>query len=108
LAQRNKDLIYPFKVKKVWIKKFVGAGITELVLRIMVWLCIRNDKYKNTHMCIVCGLRIEIAIELCNRIRKLLEPHGIVLGGSMTSMKLNGVTITAYPSNPLGLNEGAR
>jgi late competence protein required for DNA uptake (superfamily II DNA/RNA helicase) len=46
------------------------------------------------------------AIELCNRIRKLFEPHGISLGGSATSMKINGVTITAYPSNHLDSMRG--
>ncbi|HET6640149.1 MAG TPA: hypothetical protein VFG77_00925 [Nitrososphaeraceae archaeon] len=61
---------------------------------------------KGTHMCIVCGPRIEIAIELCNRIRKLFEPHGRSLGGSMTSLKINGVTITAYPSNHLDSMRG--
>lgn len=106
LAQRNKELIYPFKVKHVWVKKFAGAGITEEILRIMVWLCVRNDTYRNTHMCIVCGPRIEIAVELINRIRKMFEPHGITLGESMTSIKLNGVDIAAYPSNHMDSMRG--
>lgn len=106
LAQRSKELIHPFKSKHVWVKKFAGAGITELILRIMIWLAVKNDTYRNTHMCIVCGPRLEIAIELCNRIRKLLEPHGIMLGGSATSMKINSVTISAYPSNHLDSMRG--
>jgi hypothetical protein len=106
LAQRTKELIYPFKVKKLYCKKFVGAGLSELILRIMVWLCVRNDNLKGTHMCIVCGPRIEIAIELINRIRRFFEPHGITLGGSMTSIRLNSVTITAYPSNHMDSMRG--
>jgi hypothetical protein len=35
-----------------------------------------------------------------------LEPHGIILGGSMTSLKINNITITAYPSNHLDSMRG--
>jgi hypothetical protein len=106
LKYKEETLIHPFKNKHLWIKKATGLGITEFMLRFMAWLCSRNDDYKGSHMCIVCGPRLEIAIENCNRIRKLFEPGGITLGGSSTSMKINGVTITAYPSNHLDSMRG--
>ena len=34
LDNKSKELIYPFKVKHVWVKKATGLGITELLIRI--------------------------------------------------------------------------
>ncbi|HEU4824719.1 MAG TPA: hypothetical protein VFS97_14940 [Nitrososphaeraceae archaeon] len=39
------NIIYPFKVKHVWIKKATGLGITELILRIMLWLAMTKPKW---------------------------------------------------------------
>jgi hypothetical protein len=44
-----------FKYKHLWIKKSTGLGVTEFFLRLMVWLCLRNDDYQNSQMCIVTG-----------------------------------------------------
>jgi hypothetical protein len=38
---------YDFKLKHLWIKKATGLGVTEFMLRLMVWLCLRNDDYKS-------------------------------------------------------------
>jgi hypothetical protein len=48
LDQKTNELIYPFKVKHLWIKKATGLGITELLIRIMCHLCMKNDDYKNS------------------------------------------------------------
>ena len=32
--------------KHVWIKKSTGLGITEFILRYMLWLCLRDDSTK--------------------------------------------------------------
>jgi hypothetical protein len=37
-----------FKEKHVWVKKATGLGVTEFMLRLMAWLCIRNDSYQNS------------------------------------------------------------
>jgi hypothetical protein len=99
LAQRGNELIYPFKVKHVWIKKATGLGITELILRIMCWLCMRNDDYKNSQMVVVTGPNQDLAIKIIKRMKALFEPHGITFDSSMTVLNLNGCEIQAYPSN---------
>jgi len=38
--------------KYVWIKKATGLGITEFFLRYIAWLCLRNDDYRNSQICI--------------------------------------------------------
>ena len=57
--------------KHVWIKKATGLGITELMLRYMSWLCLRDDSLKGSQMCIVTGPRIGLAIELIKRMKSL-------------------------------------
>ena len=47
------------------------------MLRIMAWLCLRNDDYRNSQMCIVTGPNQDIAIKLIKRMKGLIEPHGI-------------------------------
>ena len=32
-----------------------GLGVTEFILRLMAWLCLRNNDYRNSQMCIVTG-----------------------------------------------------
>src|SRR5919199_274626 len=51
----NDDSIHAFKYKHLWVKKATGLGVTEFFLRLMAWLCLRNNDYKNSQMCIVTG-----------------------------------------------------
>jgi hypothetical protein len=87
--------------KHVWIKKSTGLGITEFVLRYMVWLCLKDDTYRNAQMPIVCGPNIDIAIKLIKRIKNLFEPFGILFDTKETVIELNDCTIEAFPSNHL-------
>jgi hypothetical protein len=52
-----------FKEKHLWVKKATGLGVTEFMLRLMAWLCIRNNDYRNSQMCIVTGPNQDIAIK---------------------------------------------
>ena len=52
-------------------------------------------------MCVVTGARIELAIGIISRIRKLFEPHGIFFDSKQTTVNINGLNITAYPSDHL-------
>ena len=89
-----------FKHKHLWVKKATGLGVTEFFLRLMVWLCARNDYYKNSQMCIVTGPNIDIAIKLIKRMKALFEPRlHITFDSKETVLELNGCTIEAYPSN---------
>ena len=64
--EKKKDneehLIYyhPEKVKHVAVLKASGLGISELILRVMCWLCLRNDNLKGSQMIIFTGPRLEM------------------------------------------------
>src|SRR5690242_8746026 len=67
-------LRHTFKHRHLWVKKSTGLGVTEFFLRLMAWLCLRNDDFKNSQMCIVTGPNIDIAIKLIKRMKELFEP----------------------------------
>ena len=91
-----------FKHKHLWIKKATGLGVTEFMLRLMAWLCLRNDDYRNSQMCIVTGPNQDIAIKLIKRMKGLFEHKlGITFANKETVLELNGCSIEAYPSNHL-------
>jgi hypothetical protein len=60
---------HSFQHKHLWVKKSTGLGVTEFFLRLMVWLCLRNDDYRNSQMCIVTGPNIDISIKLIKRMK---------------------------------------
>lgn len=101
------NIAHPFKAKHVWVKKATGLGITEFMLRFKVWLCLRNDDLKGSEMCIVTGPGIDRAIGLIDRIKKLFEPHDITFETKETVIKLNDVTIRAYPADHLDSMRGS-
>jgi hypothetical protein len=57
--------------KHLWIKKATGLGISEFMLRFMAWLCLKHNALSGSQMCIVTGPRIDLAIALIDRMKKL-------------------------------------
>lgn len=51
----SNNVKHSFKEKHLWVKKATGLGVTEFMLRFMAWLCLRNEDYRNSQMCIVTG-----------------------------------------------------
>ena len=93
-------LNHTFKNKHLLVKKATGLGVTEFFLRLMAWLCLKDNSYRNSQMCIVTGPNIDIAIKLIKRIKGLFEPKlGLTFANKETVLELNGCTIEAYPSN---------
>ena len=91
----------------VWIKKATGLGITEFMLRFMSWLCLRDDSLKGSQMCIVTGPRIDLAITLIDRMKRLFADKSLISFGSKeTVIEVNGVHIEAYPSHHLDAMRG--
>jgi primosomal protein N' len=88
--------------KHIWIKKATGLGITEVMLRYMAWLCLRNNNLQSTQMCIVTGPRIDLTITLIDRMKRLFTDNCLVTFDSKeTVIELNGVHIEAFPSHHL-------
>jgi hypothetical protein len=92
------------QTKYVWIKKATGLGVTELMLRYIAWLCLKDDKLKGSQMCIVTGPRIELAITLINRLKGLFSD--VKFEDKETVCQLNGVRIEAFPSHHLDTMRG--
>lgn len=55
--------------KMLWICKATGLGITEFMIRFMVWYGLTNDKAKNTRMLIVTGPNWDLAKNIILRIK---------------------------------------
>ena len=78
-----------FKDKHLWVKKATGLGVTEFMLRLMAWLCLRNNDE-------------ELAIKLIKRMKTLFEKKlGITFASKETVLELNGCVVEAFPSNHL-------
>ena len=73
-------IIFDFLVEnnRIWIKKATGLGITEFMLRYIVWLCLKDNKLRGTQMCIVTGPRIDLAITLIDRMKMLFVEKNIL------------------------------
>jgi hypothetical protein len=100
INQHANTLNHNFKYKHLWVKKSTGLAVTEFFLRLMAWLCLRNDDYRNSQMCIVTGPNIDIAIKLIKRMKGLFASKlAVTFDSKETVLELNGCSIEAYPSN---------
>jgi hypothetical protein len=95
--------------KHIWIKKATGLGISEFMLRFMAWLCLKDNALSGSQMCIVTGPRIDLAIALIDRMKKLFSSSkGIAAAfdSKETIIELNNVKIEAFPSHHLDAMRG--
>ncbi len=94
------------RYKWIWIKKATGLGISEFFVRLMLWLCLRDDTYQGCQMCIVTGPNVDLARKLIGRTQNLvknqLELAHVLQSGSQYAVEVNHVLIQAYPSHNLG------
>jgi len=93
----------------LWIKKATGLGVTEFFLRFIAWLCLKDDGLSGSQICIVTGPRIELAIGLIDRMKKMFTLKlnlGITFNTKETILELNGVRIEAFPSHHLDAMRG--
>jgi len=96
-----------FKDKHLWVLKSTGLGITEWTLRIIAWLCTKDDSFKGSQVCIVTGPRIELAVTLIDRLKGLFyNKLGIIFSNKETVLGLNGCRIEAFPSHHLDAMRG--
>jgi hypothetical protein len=94
--------------KHIWINKETGLGESEFMLRYMAWLCLKDNALSGSQMCIVTGRRIDLAIALIDRMKKLVPGSKdlTVLDTKATVIELNGVKIEAFPSHHLDAMRG--
>jgi hypothetical protein len=87
--------------KHIAVIKATGLGITEFVLRWIVWMCLRNKGFKGKRVCIVTGPNIALAITLIKRLKELfLNPdsrHQLIFDTKETIIVINGCIIQAFP-----------
>src|SRR5919106_6437927 len=78
------------------------------MLRFMVWLCLKDNSLSGAQMCIVTEPRIDLAIALIDRMKKLFSgTKGLtVFDTKETVIELNGVKIEAFPSHHLDAMRG--
>jgi hypothetical protein len=97
--------------KHLWLKKATGLGISEFMLRFMAWLCLKDNTLAGSQMCIVTGPRIDLAIALIDRMKKLFaRSKGITAATAFdtkeTVIELNDIKIEAFPSHHLDAMRG--
>jgi len=96
-----------FQDKHLWVLKSTGLGITEFFLRIIGWLCTKEDSLRGSQICIVTGPRIELSVTLIDRLKALFYSKlGVIFTNKETVLDLNGVRIEVYPSHHLDSMRG--
>src|SRR5919202_4750661 len=77
------------------------------MLRFMAWLRLKDNALSSSQMCIVTGPRIDLAIALIDRMKKLFAGKGLaVFDTKETVIELNNVKIEAFPSHHLDSMRG--
>ena len=93
-------LIYPKRVKHLAILKASALGITELILRFVAWICLKDDSLKGSQIIIIVGPRLELAVSLINRLKDLFKGgYDITFPDKETVINLNGTRIECFPSH---------
>jgi hypothetical protein len=106
LKERQNRLSYPAKNKHLAILKASGLGISELILRFIAWLCLKDDNLKGSQIIIIVGPRLELAVSLISRLKDLFKKHNITFSDKETVLNLNGVHIECFPSHHIDSARG--
>jgi len=88
------------KYRNIWIKKASGIGITELVLRYLVWKILRNDELEYKSVFIISGTFVHHANELKVRMENLFRRKFpfVNLDSKFTDLWIKNTNIKIFPS----------
>jgi hypothetical protein len=86
--------------RNVWIKKASGIGITELVLRYLVWKILRDDELEYKSVFIISGTFVHHANELKVRMENLFRRKFpfVNLDSKFTDLWIRNTNIKIFPS----------
>jgi len=87
--------------KMLWICKATGLGITEFMIRFMVWYALTDKTAKGTRMLIVTGPNWDLAKNIILRIKNLFNEKSYLIKESTNLAVIlnNGTRLQAQPSN---------
>ena len=87
--------------KMLWICKATGLGITEFMIRFMVFYALTDDRAKGTRMLIVTGPNWDLAKNIILRIKNLFNEKSFLIkeSTSLAVILSNGTRLQAQPSN---------
>jgi hypothetical protein len=91
-ALESNRLIVVFKAR--------ASGITELMLRYMGWLCLKDSALAGTNMIVISAPAEELSISFIRRLKAHHEPH-LEFDTKEKVCILNQVRIEAFPSHNL-------
>lgn len=100
------------KHKRIWVKKATGLGVTEFMLRYMAWLALSNEgsRYfkinESPIFTVVTGPRLDLAVDLITRFKKLFQHVGLAFEDKNTVLNLGAVKVQAFPSHHLDSMRG--
>src|SRR5688572_4384026 len=101
LFSYQKEIIYTLEhYRTLYLLKAGGIGASELFLRYMAWLCLRDGSLSNSQMVIITGPRVQLSISLIDRMKKLFYPS-VVFDSKETVIELNKTRIEAFPSHSI-------
>ena len=58
-----------FKDKHLFVLKSTGLGVTEFMLRLMAWLCVKDNTYREAQMVIITGPNLSISSQVNFKIK---------------------------------------
>lgn len=86
--------------KLVFVLKSRGLGISEWSIRYILWKCLTNSTYQNSHVLLISGPAEKLAKELLHRMVRLLDAiPGVIESKTAYELKLSdNITILSIPS----------
>jgi hypothetical protein len=89
------------------IVKASGLGVSELLLRYIAWLCLKDNKFRDSQVMILTGPREDLAVSLIARMKHFMSRNSpLVFTSKETVIELNGCRIESFPSKNLSSSRG--